>query len=261
MRESFPKVTLRAAEGGNGAVVSLRAIDPLRGHPLLRAVRLVEEKDFLGLSSALRPARGEEPRESVTDAEGKFRIERLPPGGYLVNVLDAAAMAAGKGTEARSAAATIGSQASGPVKTSTAGGQDTGHQGSVAASAGRDVDGRRRQPGTSAASATAAASAHHGAGAMSLTAPLAGSATLTSPAAHQAATPTIIGPTSVLLLHRLARGLTSDCRTSWTMHELAGSFGVTIDDADPLEVRAAVRDLPGMLTLFEGEHPVRKSVV
>ena len=37
----------------------------------------------------------------------------------------------------------------------------------------------------------------------------------------------IIGPTSVLLLHRLARGLTSDCRTSWTMHELAGSFGVT----------------------------------
>lgn len=54
------------------------------GKPLgacrVRAVRLVEEKDFLGLSSVLRPARGEEPRESVTDAEGQFRIDDLPPG-------------------------------------------------------------------------------------------------------------------------------------------------------------------------------------
>lgn len=40
-----------------------------------------------------------------------------------------------------------------------------------------------------------------------------------------------------------------------TVDALDGSFAVTIDDADTIEVRAAVPQIPGIVTLFEGEHP------
>ena len=53
------------------------------GKPLaecrVRAVRLVEEKDFLGLSSRLVPVKNEEPLEATTNAEGGFRIDGAAP--------------------------------------------------------------------------------------------------------------------------------------------------------------------------------------
>lgn len=78
-----PKGEDESADADAGAIAGriVRAGKPL-GRCRVRAVRLVEEKDFLGLSSALRPVRGEEPRESVTDADGKFRIDGLPPGFF-----------------------------------------------------------------------------------------------------------------------------------------------------------------------------------
>ncbi len=45
-----------------------------------------------------------------------------------------------------------------------------------------------------------------------------------------------------------------------TVDTLDGSFGVTIDDAETLEIRATSRAVPGMLTLFEGERPSRAFV-
>lgn len=59
-----------------------------------------KEKGRAGLLVQLM---GEGPMQmSSTDADGKFLIERLPPGGYLLNVLDASSMAAGKGMKMKS---------------------------------------------------------------------------------------------------------------------------------------------------------------
>lgn len=48
----------------------------------VRAIRLVEEKDVLGLTSRLRPVRTESPPEASTCEDGNFRIDGLEPGLY-----------------------------------------------------------------------------------------------------------------------------------------------------------------------------------
>jgi hypothetical protein len=56
-----------------------------------------------GRAGLLVQVMGEGPLQmSSTDADGKFLVQRLPPGGYVVNVIDASAMAAGKGMKLKS---------------------------------------------------------------------------------------------------------------------------------------------------------------
>lgn len=45
-----------------------------------------------------------------------------------------------------------------------------------------------------------------------------------------------------------------------TVDALDGSFAVSVDDAEPLEVRASVREVPGVIAVFEGEHPSKAFV-
>ncbi len=60
--------------------------------------------------------------------------------------------------------------------------------------------------------------------------------------------------------HRFVVDGTEHVVTVDALGGLDGAFAVSIDDADPIEIRASMREVPGIVAVFEGEHPSKAFV-